>query len=252
MSVIKKLVTLLRGSTRELGQSLVDANATRIYEQEIIDAKASVNEAKGELTGVMAKEKQSAREIERLQADIRRHEDLAVQALDKANEPLALEVAERVAALEAELAEQTQAHAAYAVQVNRLKDLIRAAEERVREHEREIGIAKTTESVYRATQKISDSMGASGSKLVSARESLERIKKRHDELADRMAAAEELDAEFGHRALERKLAEAGIGDSPKARAADVLARIRARQSASAAPAAGHAGSAGAPPAAGSA
>ena len=33
MSVIKKLVTLLRGSARELGQSMVDANATRIYEQ---------------------------------------------------------------------------------------------------------------------------------------------------------------------------------------------------------------------------
>ena len=55
MSVIKKLVTLLRGSAREIGQSVVDANATRIYEQEIIDAKASINEAKTELTGVMAK-----------------------------------------------------------------------------------------------------------------------------------------------------------------------------------------------------
>ena len=101
----------------------------------------------------------------------------------------------------------------------------------MREHEREIGIAKTTESVYRATQSISDSMGASGSRLTSARESLERIKKRHEDLADRMAAAEELDQEFGHRALERKLADAGIGDSDKVRAADVMARIRARQAA---------------------
>ena len=45
MSVIKKLVTLLRGSARELGQSVVDGNATRIYEQEIIDAKASITES---------------------------------------------------------------------------------------------------------------------------------------------------------------------------------------------------------------
>jgi phage shock protein A len=56
MSVIKKLVTLLRGSARELGQSVVDSNATRIYEQEIIDAKNSITEAKTELTGVMAKQ----------------------------------------------------------------------------------------------------------------------------------------------------------------------------------------------------
>lgn len=231
MSVIKKLVTLLRGSARELGQSVVDANATRIYEQEIVDAKASIQQAKTELTGVMAKEKQSAREIERLKADILRHEDMAVQALDKSREDLALDVAARVAALEAELNTQSQAHAAYAMQVSRLKDLIRSAEARVREHEREIGIAKTTESVYRATQSISDSMGASGSQLTSARESLARIKKRHEDLADRMAAAEELDQEFGHRALEQKLASAGIGDDASVRATEVLARLRARQAA---------------------
>jgi len=229
MSVIKKLVTLLRGSARELGQSMVDANATRIYEQEITDAKASIGQAKTELTGVMAQQMQTAREIERIKADVLRHENMALQALDKQKDDLALEVAARVAALEAELQAQTEAHAAYALQVSRLKDLIRSAEARVREHEREIGIAKTTESVYRATQSISESMGASGSKLTSARESLERIRKRHEELADRMAAAEELDAEFGHRALERKLAEAGIGEDPKVKAQDVMARLRARR-----------------------
>ena len=231
MTVIKKLVTLLRGSARELGQSVVDGNATRIYEQEIIDAKASITEAKTELTGVMAKQMQTARDIERIKADLLRHEDLAVQALNKAEEGLALEVAERVAGLESELNEQTQAHANYALQVTRLKDLIRTAEARVREHEREIGIAKTTESVYRATQSISESIGATGSQLTSARESLERIKKRHEDLADRMAAAEQLDQEFGHRALERKLADAGIGDGDKVRAAQVMERLRARQAA---------------------
>jgi phage shock protein A len=230
MTIIKKLVTLLRGSARELGQSVVDGNATRIYEQEIVDAKRSITEAKAELTTVMAKEMQTARDMERLRGEIRRHEDLALQALDK-SEGLALEVAERVAGLEAELQAQTEAHANFAMQVARLKDLIRAAETKVREHEREIGIAKTTESVYRATQSISDSIGATGSNLVSARESLERIKKRHEDLADRMAAAEQLDQEFGHKALERKLAEAGIGEGDKARAADVMARIKAKRDA---------------------
>lgn len=229
MTVIKKLVTLLRGSARELGQSVVDNNATRIYEQEIVDARNSIAEAKTELTAVMAKEMQTARDIERIQGEIRRHEDMAIQALDKAEEGLAEKVAEKVAALEGELQAQTAAHAGFAVQVGKLKDLIRAAEARVREHEREIGIAKTTESVYRATQSISDSMGATGSRLTSARESLERIKKRHEDLADRMAAAETLDKEFGHQALEHELAAAGIGDSDKSRAAAVMARLRARR-----------------------
>jgi phage shock protein A len=59
-----------------------------------------------------------------------------------------------------------------------------------------------------------------------------------------MAAAEQLDQEFGHKALERKLAEAGIGHSDKARAADVMARIKARRAEGAAPAAPAAPAAG--------
>lgn len=232
MSVIKKMVTLLRGSVREIGESVVDANATRIYEQEISDARHNIEQARGDLTLVMAKEMQSAREIERLKGEAARFESLAVEALDKAQEGLAEEVAGKVAAIEQELEAQAQAHAAYAVQAVKLKELIKTAEARVREHERQLAMAKTTESVYRATQSISDSIGSSGSKLVSARQSLERIKQRHEDLADRMTAAEQLESEIGHSALEKKLAAAGIGEGSD-RARKAMERIRARQAAGA-------------------
>lgn len=228
MSVIKKMVTLLRGSVREIGESVVDANATRIYEQELMDAKHSIEQARGDLTTVMAKEMQSAREIERLKAEVLRYETLAVEALDKAQEGLAEEVAGRVASLEAELEAQSQAHASYAIQVAKLKDLIKTADARVREHERQLAMARTTESVYRATQSISDSIGTGGGKLVSARQSLERIKQRHEDLADRMTAAAQLEDEIGHSALEKKLAAAGIGDSSD-RTKRAMERIRARR-----------------------
>ncbi|ARN22125.1 PspA/IM30 family protein [Piscinibacter gummiphilus] len=236
MSVIKRVVTLLRGSVREIGESVVDANATRIYEQEIVDARQAIVAARNDLTMVMAKEMQSAREIERLQQEAARYESLAVEALDKSQESLAEEVAGRVAALEEELAGQTKAHAAYALQVVKLKDLVRTAEQRIREHEREIGIAKTTESVYRATRSISENLGSGGSRLLNARESLERIKQRHEELADRMTAADQLEGELGHGALDRKLREAGIGEQAD-RQRDAMARIRARAATRTAPAA---------------
>jgi len=228
MSVIKKLVTLLRSSTREIGESVVDANATRVYEQEILDAKHAVDQAKAELSGVMAKEMQTARQIEKLRGEIERYEGMAVEALNQSQDGLAEEVADKVGGMEAELEAQTKAHAAYAVQVARLKDLIKQSEARIREHEREIAMAKTTESVDRATQSISENIGAGGSKLISARESLERIKQRHVDLADRMTASEQLDREFGQGALEHKLAQAGIGaDADRKR--KVMARIKARQ-----------------------
>lgn len=227
MSVIKKMVSLLRGSVREIGESIVDANATRIYEQEIQDAKTSIDQAKRELTGVMAKEIQTAREMDRLQGEILRYEGLAVEALNKDKEALAEEVAGKVAELDQEFAEQTRAHANFAVQVGKLKDLIKTAEAKIREHEREISVARTTESVYRATSSISDNIASTGSRLTSARESLERIKKRHEDLADRLTAADSLDQELGHRALEEKLAAAGIGDTAE-RKQKIMARIRAQ------------------------
>jgi phage shock protein A len=228
MSVISKILTLLRGSARELGESVVDANANTIYEQEIVEARNAIMKAKGELTGVMAKEMQSARELERLKGEITRLEGLAMAALDKDKEELAQEVAVKVAETEAELEEQSRAHANYALQIGNLKELIKSAEAKVREHEREAAMARTTESVYQATRSISDNIGASGSKLVNARESLERIKSRHQDFADRMVAAEALEKETGTKALERKLAEAGIG-ADSGRAQRVMDRLRAQR-----------------------
>jgi phage shock protein A len=228
MSVIKKVVTLLRGSAREIAENVVDANATRIYEQEIIDAKQSILEARSSLADVMAKEMQSGRAVTRLEGEIEHYEGLALEALNKTQEALAEEVAGKVAALEQDLDEQRKARQSFVSQVSKLKELIKLSEAKIREHEREIAIAKTTESVYKATESISDNIGNSGSRLASARESLERIKQRHENLADRLQASEQLDRELGDKALASKLAEAGIGQDAN-RQRQVMERIRARQ-----------------------
>ena len=234
MAVFSKILTMLRGDVRSIGQSIVDNNASNIYEQEIIEAKAHVATARQDLTGVMAKEMQATREITRLEQEMRRYEDLALEALQKKQDTLAEEVAAKVADIETALAEQTGARDTFAGHIARLKDLIRNAEATLREHERELAMAKTTESVYRATATISHSMGSSGSKLMSAKESLERIKQRHQDTADRMQAADVLEGEFGNKALERKLAAAGIGDTAE-RKAQVMARLQAKLNAPAEP-----------------
>ncbi|SFG96169.1 phage shock protein A (PspA) family protein [Duganella sp. CF458] len=227
MAVFSKMLTMLRGNLREIGQSVVDSNATTIYEQEIVEATAHVATAKHDLTAVMAKEMQAGREIERLRAELQKYEELAVQALQKNEAGLAEEVAARVADLEVALAEQEEARVQYAGHIARLKDMIRNAEATLREHERQLAMAKTTESVYKATATISQNMGSSGSRLMGAKESLERIRQRHQDLADRMQAAEVLEGEFGTKALENKLAQAGIGERAN-RKAEVMARLQAR------------------------
>lgn len=227
MAVFSKILTMLRGNVRELGDSIVDGNANTIYEQEIVEAKAHVAKAKIDLTAVMAKEMQAGREIDRLKSEVLRYENLAIEALQKNIESLAEEVAVKVAETENTLVEQQKAHSEYAGHVQRLKDLIRTAEGALREHERQLAMAKTTESVYRATNTISQSMGSSGSKLLSAKESMERIKQRHQDMADRMEAGQILEGEFSNRALEQKLAAAGIGERGNG-SAKVMARLKDR------------------------
>jgi phage shock protein A len=206
----------------------VDANSTRIFEQEIRDAEKHLTKAKRELTDVMAKEMQASREIDRIKRAIAEHEGYATQALEKGNETLALEVAEKIAQLEMELAEQQTANDSFSAHAARLKDLVKKTERQLADYQRQLSMVKTTESVQKATASITDSFASSNSKLLNAKDSLERIKARQQQFDDRLKAAENLEAENSDQSLKAKLAEAGIGEQ-KSNASDVLERLKAKK-----------------------
>lgn len=225
MSILNKLVTALRGGAREMGELVVDANGTRIFEQEIRDARGHLDKARQDLTGVMAKQLQSSRRLEQLKGDIREHEGYARRALQKGDESLALEVAEKVSSLEVELAEQRQVHDSFSGHAERLKQLVKKTERQIKEYERQLTMVKTTESVQKASAAITDSFAAGNSKMRGARESLERIKRRQQENFDRLQAAEALEAENSEQGLRDRLKQAGIvQESSSARA--VLERLK--------------------------
>ncbi|MCE9789560.1 PspA/IM30 family protein [Shewanella chilikensis] len=228
MGILNKILTAFRGGANEVGQSIVDANSTRIFEQEIRDAEKHLTKAKRELTDVMAKEMQASREIDRIKRAVAEHEGYATQALEKGNETLALEVAEKIAQLEMELAEQQTANDSFSAHAARLKDLVKKTERQLADYQRQLSMVKTTESVQKATASITDSFASSNSKLLNAKDSLERIKARQQQFDDRLKAAENLEAENGDQSLKSKLAEAGIGEQ-KSNANDVLERLKAKK-----------------------
>ncbi|WP_017444144.1 PspA/IM30 family protein [Gayadomonas joobiniege] len=228
MSIFKKIFTAIRGGATEVGESIVDANATRIFEQEIRDAENHLTKAKRDLTEVMAKQMQTSREVSRLKEEIETHEGYASQALDKGDESLALEIAEKIASLETEFSTQQQTLESLNANVSRLKDLIKKSERQVADFRRQLSVVKTTDSVHKATAAITDNFVSGNSKLLNAKESLERIKAKQQNYQDRMQAAEQLQAEQGDGALEAKLKAAGIGEEHSS-ASSVLARIKAKQ-----------------------
>tara|TARA_R110001583_G_scaffold6499_2_gene32848 strand:- start:34633 stop:35316 length:684 start_codon:yes stop_codon:yes gene_type:complete len=225
MNIFRKIITAVRGGATETGEAIVDANATRIFAQEIRDSEKHITIAKRDLTTVMAKQMQAARELAQLQASIKEHEGYAMQALNQGNEALAIEVAEKIAELESNAADQQQANESFLNSIDRLKDLIKKSERKLTEYKRQLTMVKTTESVQKATSAISDNFTASNSKLLNAKDSLERIKKKQAMFDDKLQAAEQLDAESTDKSLKNKLQDAGIGAQQNS-AQSVLDRLK--------------------------
>jgi len=230
MSLMKKIFTAIRGGAREAGEAIVDANSIRILEQEIKDAEDHIAKAKQDLTTVMAKEMQSSREIDRLKKQIEQYEGYAIEALNKSDEGLATEIAEKIASIEPELKLQEETKRSFSTHADRLKDLVKKTERQLGEHKRQLLMVKTTDSVQKATSAISDNFTNSNSKMMSATESLERIKQKQKDFDDKLKAAEILESENPDTSLEAKMKQAGIGEQTSS-ASSVLDRIKAKKGA---------------------
>jgi phage shock protein A len=229
MSLLKKIMTAIRGGAREVGEAVVDANATRIFEQEIKDAENHLAKAKQDLTSVMAKQMQAEREVNRIKGQVEEHEGYAAQALDKGDEALALDIATKIADLEEELNVQQTALSSFSAHAARLKDLVKKTERQLADYNRQLTMVKTTESVQKATSAITDNFASSNSKLLNAKDSLERIKKKQQDFDDKLKAGEALEAENSDKSLQDRMAAAGIGE-PQTSGASVLERIKAKKS----------------------
>ena len=230
MSTFGKVITAIQGSAREKGEAFVDAHSIRILEHEIVEAGQGLKKAKTDLTRVMVNIEQEGREVVRLENEIKDHEAYAVQALDQGNEALALEVAQKISGLEAQLQEHTEAKATFQHHASQLKQLVQRSDSILRDYGRQLTMLKATEHLQRATASMSYSVIASHSKAADVQSSLERIKRRQAEQADQLKAAESLESELAGKPLDLKLQEAGIIASSEQAGMDVLARIKAQKS----------------------
>ncbi len=228
MGLLNKIFTAIRGGAREVGESIVDKNSVRIFEQEIKDAEEQLDKAKRDLTEVMAKEMQANRKVESLTKDVEKHEGYVSAALEKGNDELALEIAQKIAEIQGELEIQQKAQSSFSSHTERLKAMIKKTAKALTDMQRQLVMVKTTESVQKATAAITNNYASGTSKLLTAKESLDRIKKRQDDLEDRLAAGEALKDEFDGKDLEEKMKAAGIGESDN-KANDILEKLKAKQ-----------------------
>jgi len=225
MSIFRKLVTAVRGGATEVGEAIVDTQAIRILEQEVRDSKTALNDAKTNLTAIMAEKMGVDRKVKDLGSKIQEHEGYAMQALDKGDEALATDVASKIADFEHELNIQNGILEGYASKITALKKMIRQTERNIQAMDREISVVKTTEKVQKANDLASAKFSGSNSSLRSATDSLERIKARQQKREDQSAAAMELESEESGGDLQARLKNAGIVDSGSS-GSSVLERLK--------------------------
>ncbi len=225
MSIFKKLITAVRGGATEVGEAIVDTQAIRILEQELRDAKKALNDAKTNLTAIMAEKMGIGRKVKELSEKIKEHEAYAMQALDKGDESLATDVANKIAEFEYELNIQQGILDGYETKVTSLKKMIRQTERNIQAMDREISVVKTTAKVQKANDLAAAKFSGSNSSLRSATDSLERIKARQQKREDQAAAALELESEDKGDDLQARLKNAGIVDSASS-GSSVLERLK--------------------------
>lgn len=225
MNIINNLLKAIRGGAQELGEAIVDTQSLRLFEQDIRDSKENLASAKEGLTAIVAKKIATERSIHEINTDITKNEGYALKALEQSNEALALEIADKIARLEEKNSQQQQELNTYQQNISRLKSEIQKAEKVIADHERELTMVKTRESVQQATKAVTQTVTTHHSSISSARESLERIKQKQQNEQDNLDAEIQLRKADEGDDLESKLKSAGI-IKEKHSAEAVLSRLK--------------------------
>lgn len=228
MSMLAKLSALFRGTAHDAGQSVVDANALKILDQEIRDADNAQGKARDDLAGLVARRRMAENEMKSFGDQIGKYESSARTALGQGKTDLAREVATRIAELETEIGNRGPMIENMKTAEARLRTAIATTDQRIETLRREIDIVKVNDSVQKAQTSVALQSAGAQSRIGSAADSLQRIKQRQAINEEKLRAGQELEDKRTGADLDAKLKEAGILPG-HASADDVLARLTAQE-----------------------
>jgi phage shock protein A len=237
--ILTKLWTALRGAANEAGEAAVDANATRILDQEIRDADLELRDARVALSEMMGKQSVEQNHLAEKRAKLEEYAGYIRQTLAKQKQAqgagqsaeaaqsgaLAQEIAAKYAEQEAVVKASDNVIAEYGKNVDVLKQKITAGETAIRTLKQRADTVKAKQHVIKASAAVAAASSGTNTHARSALDSLERIEQRQEESLAQMDAANKLASESSGEALEERLRKAGIIPSASA-ATDVLARFQ--------------------------
>jgi len=229
MNIWAKLITALRGGVNEVGETVADSQALRILDQEVRDAAEELKQSKADLAAIIARQKVAEEKCAQYTASIDEYEGYATQALEKGNQSLALEVAQKVADLENQSQLERDSAENFSRNARELKTAIKLAEQNVRRLKQQIDTVKATENVMRAQSAVAERFSGTNPKLRTAMDSLERIKEKQVYKQAHIEASTEIATLIAEDSLDEKLRAAGIAPNGVS-AQKVLERLKSKKS----------------------
>ncbi len=228
MSIWARVATAVRGGVSEAGEAIADHQALRIVDQEIRDAEGELKKSKEALTSIIAKRELADKKVDSLKSSLTEYEGYAMKALDKGDDELAGEIADKIAGLETELMAEGGAAKSFLDSESHLRKTVGQTEANLKRLKQQVDTVKATEIVQKSQAAVAARHSGAGSGMRSALDSLERLKTKQAERAAKFEAAGEIAESTEEAGLDAKLKAAGIVGGG-ASGGDVLARLKAKR-----------------------
>jgi phage shock protein A len=222
--MFKQILTLMRGQAFEAERQFVDRHALPLLAQQIREAADAIQAARRAVAVAIAQNQQEEAQHRALVAKLRDLEERTIAALEQGKDALAHDAAAAIALIETECETSLKAQAQFATEIAKLQAVVGASEMRLRELKRGERLARATESAQRIGQAVPDGLAT----LKDAEETLERLRRRQQQVDLTAAALADMDGSTDPAAIIDKLAEAGCGAPLRRTADDVLARLKSR------------------------
>lgn len=217
-NLIQKLSTAMRGGAREVLETAVDANAIRIFAQEIHECETRVQQAKKHLAGVMAEKLKLGRQVKTQQEKLQQREQTIRGKLESGDEAGALQLAEELSRQEEFLNTLQQQHDQLAEHEERLLKNLTATTQKLQQHRAELRMAQATQHAQQATGKLSPHVNDYSDQFSRMQDSLQRIRRQQGDFDDRMQAMDDIDARLN--------GEPAPKQERQRKAEDILARLK--------------------------
>lgn len=210
MSMIKKLLTIVKGSANEMGEAIIDKQQLRLMRQKMRETETHLAKGETALTEVMVDRENCQKDITKMREKIDQYGDYIRACLEKKESDLANEIAQKIAEIEGELNVRTAHLEGLTKAEERLKEQRKKTSDRLNAIKRDLSLITAQESFVKAIKQTKELLGEridnSGETITLADE----IAQKQQREMDLMNASELLQAKEAGQDLDNKLVMAGV------------------------------------------